>query len=345
MLQKIKEHPVVAGIAAVIGAILAGLGLLAAAWQSVDVDSAAIPTLWGFVKPMLSVHSALVLLCLTVLTAAVVVVGVIVSSAVQNKREVSRLERDASERRSLVVFAHLKGDADLAKRIHALFQQGGWDVTLTVSHVPHHDKGVRVIGGWQMERTIVAWGLSTLGISAEMDPSDAPMLQVVVGAAQPMTIETVKQELETATTERDQARVDLKDKKHEYAMEVLERYSKITFKDPQPTVTVKYASYGKDYELAQQIQGLFTQYVKWPVELEATYKPALPRADEYKVIFDVGMTYFTYGPLIHAISEGDLLGEEVAIGKRQFVEREDSHHLIVMVLPSVGAEPIKADPA
>jgi hypothetical protein len=79
------------------------------------------------------------------------------------------------------------------------------------------------------------------------------------------------------------------------------------------------------------------------VELETQTKPALPRADKFKVVFDVGMTYFTYGRLIHAISDGDLLG--VQIGKREFVDREDSHHLIVMVLPSVGSEPIEADPA
>jgi hypothetical protein len=248
-----------------------------------------------------------------------------------------------------MLFTHSRAveiHSDLPVKIHSLFKNAGWNVVLKTTDLVHHSEGVRIIGGAQRERGVVAWALSTLGVSAQMDdPNGAPMLQIVVGEAEPMTVETVKNLLDSATAERDEAIAALKDKKHEYAMEVVERYSNIRAKDgePQPTVTVRYASYGQDYELAQKIRDLFTQYVRWHVDLETSNKPALPRADKFKVLFDVGMTYFTYGPLIHAISEGDLLG--VPVGRLQFVEREDSHHLIVMVCPSVGAEPIKADPA
>ena len=145
--------------------------------------------------------------------------------------------------------------------------------------------------------------------------------------------------------ERDEARTALRDRKQQYAMEVLERYSGLRHREgtPPTQVTVQYANYGDDYELAQKIEGLFTQYVKWPVTLELATKPALPRADRFKVVFDVGMTYTSYGDLVHAFSEGDLIG--VQVGWKRFVDREDSHNLIVMVLPSTGAVAVEAEPA
>jgi hypothetical protein len=154
-----------------------------------------------------------------------------------------------------------------------------------------------------------------------------------------------QQELERVKTERDRAIAALKDKKLEYAMEVFERYSNArpTEGSPRITVTVRYANYGHDYDLAQQIKGLFEQYIRWPVTLDANNTPALPRAEKFKVVFDVGCTYFTYGELIHAVAESEILG--VQIGKKEFVDRRDSHHLIVLVLPSVGSEPIEAEQA
>ena len=153
----------------------------------------------------------------------------------------------------------------------------------------------------------------------------------------------MQQQIEEIKKELDLAVVSLKDKKREYAMEVLEQYSNLVPREGTPpiTVTVRYANYGHDYDIAQRIQGLFTQYVKWPVALEASNNPALPRADKFKVVFDVGSTYFTYARLVHAISDGDLLG--VPVGKLDFVDRDNPHHLIVLVLPSVGSETIQAE--
>jgi hypothetical protein len=145
-----------------------------------------------------------------------------------------------------------------------------------------------------------------------------------------------------AVDERDQIRAELQNKKHEYAMEVFENYSKLPFKDPQPMVTVRFANYGSDHEIAQKIQGVFSQYVKWSVHLDGSNNPALAKSGKFKVVFDIGGTYFTYMKLIHAIREGDFLG--VSIGKMENAERDDPHHLIAMVLPSEGAKPMQADP-
>jgi hypothetical protein len=162
--------------------------------------------------------------------------------------------------------------------------------------------------------------------------------------------------VENLTKERDDAIKALKEKKREYAIETLERYSHMRFRreeagqredtkdtEIQTTVTVRYADYGEDHDLAQRIRNIFEGNVRWPVTLDSSNKPSLPRADTVKVVFDVADTYFTYGPLVHAFAEGDLLG--VPIGKRQMTGRADLHHLIVLVLPSVGAKPIVVDPA
>lgn len=138
--------------------------------------------------------------------------------------------------------------------------------------------------------------------------------------------------VETVAKERDAAVAALKAKKQEYAMDTLSRYSNIRFGDNvKPRVTVRHVSYDSDYEIAQQLKTLFTNTVGWTVTIDASNVPALDRAGRFKVVFDVGMTAITYGDLVHAFSEGELLG--VPVGIKQFTDREDSDHLIIEVLP------------
>jgi hypothetical protein len=137
-------------------------------------------------------------------------------------------------------------------------------------------------------------------------------------------------ELTRVINERDKVAQELKDKKYEYAMDTLSRYAHLGVNGKKPRVTVRYSDYGQDYETAQKIKGMFTQYVKWPVTLEISN--TLPRAEKFKVVFDVGMTAITYNELVHAFSEGDLVNATVGI--RQFTERDDIEQLIVLVLPS-----------
>ncbi len=146
---------------------------------------------------------------------------------------------------------------------------------------------------------------------------------------------------QTVVAERDRAVAAHKDTKHNIAVKVLQKYSKLQSTDnKQTSVTVRFANYGHDHDLAQQIEGFFKVYANWPVTLDGSNKPALPRADRFKVVFDVGSTALTYSEVMVAIAE--LLGMEV--GKIEFSDRDDSHNLIVMVLPSVGAEPMSAEP-
>jgi hypothetical protein len=135
--------------------------------------------------------------------------------------------------------------------------------------------------------------------------------------------------------ERDVAVIALKDKRYEYAMDTLRRYSMLRVNGEIPSVTIRCTSYGRDFELAEKVRGLFTQHVNWPVTLDVSNTPALPRAEQFKVVFDTGMTVLSYGDLIHAFAEGDLVG--VTVGHRRFTDREDAHHLIVLVLPSADA--------
>jgi len=142
-------------------------------------------------------------------------------------------------------------------------------------------------------------------------------------------------ERERILNERDVAVTALNDKKREYAIETLARCSRLRFEGGVvPNVIIRYGSYGYDDDLAFRIKALFDEHVKWPVTLDASNRTALPRAEEFKVVFDVGMTVMTYGDLVHAFADGNLLG--VTVGVRQGFDREDSQNLIVMVLPSAA---------
>jgi hypothetical protein len=137
-------------------------------------------------------------------------------------------------------------------------------------------------------------------------------------------------------SERDKAIVETKDTKYAYAMRTLDRYANLPWK-VKPRVTVRCIDYGEDHELAERIKGMFEQYVRWPVTIDPKNDPPLKKAKDFKVCFDVGQTVFTYGDLVHAFSDGDLLG--VTVGKYEFREREDGDtHLIVEVLPSAGTQ-------
>jgi hypothetical protein len=149
------------------------------------------------------------------------------------------------------------------------------------------------------------------------------------------SVRTATNERDSIAAQRDSATIALKDTKRDYAIAILRRYSNLRFDDnTAPRVTIRYGSYGCDHDIAVRIKALFDEHVRWPVTLDASNIPALPRAGTFKVVFDTGMTVMTYGDLVHAFADGDLLG--VSVGVRQGFDREDSHHLIVMVLPSTA---------
>ena len=95
--------------------------------------------------------------------------------------------------------------------------------------------------------------------------------------------DTLQNDLRDSNEQRDQAHAWVKNTKREHALEVLERYSHFRPREgaPPTKVTIRYASYGDDYELAQKIQELFTNYVRWPVTLELATKAS---AQNYLVL-------------------------------------------------------------
>jgi hypothetical protein len=140
--------------------------------------------------------------------------------------------------------------------------------------------------------------------------------------------------------ELDKSLKQFKDRKHDYAMRTLHRYSLLRFKnhageDVKPSVTVRFCAYGQDHELAQRTKEVFTREVHWDVTLDGSNAPALQQMKDHKVVFDFGMGLMAYGDLVHAFSEGELLG--VTVGQYEFRDRLDSYNLIVEILPSAEA--------
>ncbi len=140
-------------------------------------------------------------------------------------------------------------------------------------------------------------------------------------------------ELQQRTNERDGAQQALKTAKREFAHERLKWYSKMSFGGVKPTVTIRSAAYGNDYAIVQEIQKILKEFTGWEVALDGTNNPMLPQAEKFKVVFESAFT-MSFDDVAFAFSDGDLLG--VPVGKAMS-DREDSHHLVIKVLPSAPA--------
>jgi hypothetical protein len=153
------------------------------------------------------------------------------------------------------------------------------------------------------------------------------------------------QELLAAATQRsDRSAAELEmvtaafnERKRAYALDVFRRHAGLRLHDDRvPRVTVRFVGYGEDYDIVQKIKTHVAVHLNWPVDVDGSNSPALLRAtDEYKVVFDLGLTGNIFGEVAGAFSEGNLLG--VPIGFQTFSERRDYENLIVKVLPSAGA--------
>lgn len=165
---------------------------------------------------------------------------------------------------------------------------------------------------------------------------DVRLLTARVDAVQSELADEVKLRERTEGL-RQMIAAELKDVRAEHATRILSRYENLRFRENvKPRVTIRFRDYGQDHVIAEKIEGLFTQYVKWHVTKDASNNPALPRAEQFKVVFDVGDTFISYNELINAFSEGDLLG--VSIGAMAMTGRTDVENLVVLVLPSADPE-------
>jgi hypothetical protein len=305
MLERITNHPVSSALWA--GAVF--LGTIAGVWYFFT-SQAPGPVLLAMMGSLLSLHAFGLFLVAIGIILPLAVFGVITASAVQNKREVERLSGDLE--RSQVETAAMR------QRL-----VGG-------------DFLVRV---YTPEFSALSVGLVTLKTKGEaIDMGRLLTLQEIAEEHKEMALNQAE-----LIAERDAAIAALKDRRNEYASETFSRYSHLKFKrdggDVQPHVTIRYCSYGGDLDIAKKMQGVFERVIHWPVVMDAANNPPLPRADQFKVIFDHGMAVMTFGDLERAFRESDVL-EGIAIGHYQFVDREDSYHLIVSVLPSASASAI-----
>src|SRR4030095_2921384 len=135
--------------------------------------------------------------------------------------------------------------------------------------------------------------------------------------------------LQSITIERNQCLEAFKKYKGAIARERIAALATMTFNRQKPSITIKFASYGRDYALLKDLERILTESGR-TVSLDRSNNPALPQAQEYKVIFESGLTT-SFGPLAGAFSEGELLG--VPIGAST-ADRHDVHHLVIKVLPS-----------
>ena len=98
----------------------------------------------------------------------------------------------------------------------------------------------------------------------------------------------------------------------------------------KPIVTIRSAAYGHDYALVREIERIFKEFTGWAVTLDGTNNPMLPQAEQFKVVFESGLT-MSFDVIAHAFADGDLLG--VPVGRAQS-DRSDHHRLVITVLPS-----------
>jgi len=95
-------------------------------------------------------------------------------------------------------------------------------------------------------------------------------------------------------------------------------------------VTVRFAQYGEDYDLATQIKAIIEQHTHWPVTLNGSNVPVIKQDDKFRVIFESGWAG-NFDPVASAFAMGALVPG--VIGHRH-ADRADQGHLIVEVLPN-----------
>lgn len=128
------------------------------------------------------------------------------------------------------------------------------------------------------------------------------------------------------------AEAALKAKRREFAEYILRRHSGMTFNNGQQpaTVTIRYVGHGPDMDLVEKLERILSEFCNWEPTRDGKNDPALPRAKQFKVVFESAATT-SFDDLSFAFTEGDLL-DGISVGKRMG-DRHDSHHLIIQILP------------
>ena len=155
-------------------------------------------------------------------------------------------------------------------------------------------------GGASTDRASAQWGLSTLGLIADVDDHDdsPPTLQIIIGADAGDSTSLAKSKSNADEAERRQLQDALRNCKKEYAESTLRWFAqraqinieKHRLQDPSVKdirATVRFAEY-KDLDLAKDVVKILKECTAWPVELDGSNKPTILPDGDFKVSFDIG---------------------------------------------------------
>lgn len=206
---------------------------------------------------------------------------------------------------------------------------------------------------WQLMVETVSYVFSTGAVVGVLFAvglllSLAALVAVVVGSVRNRKLaQQVSSELTSRTAERDGLKSliatmaeqaaklgeELKETKRSIAIDSMRRHSTMKFggeDGTRPLVTIRCADYAADYDLAKSIQKVISEHTSWKVEIDASNKPSLDRADKFKVLFESGWVG-AFNQLAYDFSQSELLG--LSVGHRS-ADRSDQHHLIIFVYPT-----------
>lgn len=273
---------------------------------------------------------------------------------------------------TLTLFAHdaaIAANPDVYERIKGLFRDAGWVITLGRTNLPKHASGVWLHGGTDVERRIATWALETVGVVPTVDYANdnPPALQVIVGYAvegQGLTQpnESLRFALKEAQKDMRDLRSDMQEHidglkqdrdgfeqawlttKRAFGIYRLVQFANRVRENVETghlkpvTVTIRFVGYATaDIELIKMIESILQQHTDWKIERDGSNNPALMPIEGFKVIFESGGAFGTFGEVGTAFQEGRLLGD-VPIGFHNHLNRfDDQGHLVIVVLPTATA--------
>ena len=139
------------------------------------------------------------------------------------------------------------------------------------------------------------------------------------------------EQLQERTNERDGALRALKTCKNNFAIARLRWFAeRARIREVAINVTIRFATYD-DINLVKQIEKLFQEHTEWPVEIDGTNKPVIMPDEEFKVLFESGISQ-AFNPVAMAFQDGELIDAVVGV---RMGNRATNGDLVVEVLPTV----------
>jgi len=96
-------------------------------------------------------------------------------------------------------------------------------------------------------------------------------------------------------------------------------------------VLIRFVGHGDDHKIVEEIEKIINTYAGWKIERDGTNNPPLPRAKDFKVLFETGYST-VIDEVALAFSEADLLGGVKVSGV--LVDQFEQRRIVIRVLPS-----------